>query len=231
MGSSSSNETKAFNCIKQQYHEHIRSKNYEKYDMDGNIIYTLQNRFEGIDGEIFKVLDIGQKQIGLIKRRMNDCYGCSEQYTLFNDINNAVGYIDFNNGCCSKNYIFYDANKNIESTILIKSKCCKLIFTEYDKYNTINSFAENYQSCCNNDYYCEYDQSRNLIFKTKIFKQSTGRLIKIYDNNDIEVDLTDKTLFNKRYTKIQLLIIFREALFRQEASFNNSYPQTTVTLL
>ena len=222
MGSLSLNEKKVFNCIKQQYHEQIKYKNYEKYNMDGNVIYTYQHSSEGVGVETYKVLDSDKKQIGLIKRRITDCCGCSEQYTLFNENNKIISYIDFNNGCCPKNYIFYDANKNIECTIVVKSECCKMIFTEYDKYNTISNFAENYQSCCNNDYYCEYDQSSNLIFKTKIFNQSTGRLIKIYDNNDVEVDLTGKTLFNNKYTKIQLLIIFREALFHPEISLDLS---------
>ena len=81
---------------------------------------------------------------------------------------------------------------------------------KFDKYETIISKAELSEiPCCGNFNYIEYDGNSKPIFKITANYTDNNKMFKIYDSNNNEVDLGDRTLFNNGFTNIQILILIR----------------------
>ena len=91
----------------------------------------------------------------------------------------------------------------------LKRKCLDSTIELFDKYDTRINYAV--FRLCRQNYYSEYDNNNILI--SKIVRTTEGyNYLKIYDSNDMEVSLANKTLFNKGFTKIQIVLIFRMIL-------------------
>ena len=82
----------------------------------------------------------------------------------------------------------------------MKSGCCSTIYELYDKYNTLTNRAQFFFNG-RNSYFNEYD----LINSNRIFKIEINPF-KIFENEN-EVDLSNKTLFNNGFSKIQTFLI------------------------
>ena len=61
--------------------------------------------------------------------------------------------------------------------------------------------------CCENGYYNEFDQNLNRVFK--IICNYNSYNFQIFDIDENEVNLTDKTLFNDGFTKMQQILILK----------------------
>ena len=184
----------------------IKCETYEQYGNNGKkSIYQYEKEL-GTLGEIkYVVYNINHKVVGAIKK-IYDCCNCHFIFTDEN--NNIIYYIDnIGSGCRSHKYLFYDKNKNIDGFIQSKKECCTIIYEEFDKNNTKISSCKYNIKCFGVHIFVEYDKSGKLAFITKVFNAPLCPIIKISDKNHKEIDLTDKTLFNKGFTKIQIFII------------------------
>ena len=209
MGSASATELRLTNCIVQKL-SGSQHKSFEQYDNYGNIIYYYKRVYYSGQKQI-NIYNADQKEIGKIRTIINSSCSNNIFFTFTDENNNIINYID-KNECCSSIYTFYDSNKNIESVVTFKVGC-KLTYEESDKYNTIINRADINNYCCSS-LFNEYDQYGNLTFKTKIFEQMYSNIIKFFDSYDNEVNINDKTLLNKGFTKIQLIILL-EFIFRR----------------
>ena len=105
-------------------------------------------------------------------------------------------------------------DKNIESVISVKRSCWQVTYEEFDNYGTRINFAEFNQKCGEFPFYYEPDQNGNPISKITIFRAGFRPTFKIFDSNGMEINITNKTIVNKGFSRIQLLIILEELLFR-----------------
>ena len=214
MGSSMDNVTRSLtNCIKMQEGLSL-NKNYEQYDGYGNIVYYYKGENEWAVQK-YRVYNEDECPIGLIQRTMG---ACNCLYTLIDENNIVTNYIDVVNNCTLSNYTFYDANRNIESVISVKKACCQAIYEEFDNYSTRINSAELNQKCCEIPVYYESDQNGNPISKIVKFNIGFRPVVKIFDANGAEINITNKTLVNKGFSRIQLLIILDELFYHQESS-------------
>ena len=188
------------NCIKLHYNKNLRRKKFYQYNSNGSIIFTYKEIDEIIELEKFIVYDNNESKIGSIEGKIafNQIF-----YTLYDENDKVINYIEHNNrsnSCCSSNFNFYDADKNIENILIMKSGCCSTIYELYDKYNTLTNRAEFFFNG-RNSYFNEYD----LINSNRIFRIELNPF-KIFENEN-EVDLSNKTLFNNGFSKIQTFLI------------------------
>ena len=189
------------NCIRQKKDfNHLRE--YKQYDDQGNIIYYYKEVPDLFNNEKFIVYDIDQKVIGSVKK-VSNC--CDIQYILSDEINKITKKIVLNYDCRSNIYSFHGLDENIESTITKKLGCCEYIFDEYDKYNTRAHSAQLKFYMQNEDCF-EKDSNGKLNFIIRKYHDK-GEIMKIFDANNIEVNLSNKTLFNNGFTKIQILLL------------------------
>ena len=210
MGSTNINKSLT-NCIKVQS-GFSRFRNFEQYDAYGNIVYYYKGENEWTVQK-YRIYNVDQIPIGLVQRTFQSC---NKHYTLFDENNRVINYIDAVNNCSQTNYTFYDADKNIEGSISVKRACCHITYEEFDKYGTRTNFAEVNQKCGEIPFCYESDQNGNLISKIIIFYIGMHPVLKIFDSNDMEINIGDKTIVNKGFSRIQLLIILEELLFHQE---------------
>ena len=179
-------------------------REFVQYDDKGNIVYYYRNKDNFMGRNIIIVHDMYDKEIGSIECAI----GCSLIiYNFYDEYKQMKFYIEERKNCCTSNYTIYGTNKNIEITITAKFGCCDVIFDEYDKYNTKFNGVIGKRDCSQNTIYYENDPNGNPIF---IIRQSydCGRCkLKIFDPNEKEINLNDKTLFNDGFTNIQKIII------------------------
>ena len=194
-----SNENQLTNCIKRKSFIGIY-KTYEQYDDRGNIIYYYK-QVPKERGEKFIIYNIDEREIGSIEVEYNLC---ERRYILINGNNQIINSIQMINNCCSTNYDFFDANDNIESIIIVKGdNLFGTIIEEFDKYNTRINWANFY--LCKQNYYCERDINGRILK----YKKLPREIIKIYDESDMEINLSNKTLVNNGFTKIQIILILQ----------------------
>ena len=134
-------------------------------------------------------------------------------YNLYDENNQLINYIKSNNDCCTcprstVTFNFYDKEKNIENILIKKDDWCSTNYELYDKYNCLTNKAEySIKSYFEKNYYYEYDVNN----PDKVFKINLNPF-KIFENEN-EVDLADKTLFNNGFSKIQIFLILDLILF------------------
>jgi hypothetical protein len=133
--------------------------------------------------------------------------GFINQHYIISDGNNKiVNYINILNHCCSSEYSFLDSNKNREGVVNVKNGFY-ITYEEFDNYNTRISTADLPLIHNGDPTLNEYDQYGNIAFKTKTMFIRRNRILKIFDSNGIEVNLNNKSLLNKGFTKIQMIYI------------------------
>ena len=134
------------------------------------------------------------------------------KFTFYNEDNQILFYIEMIGQCCSCNtrYIFKGIDKNIENVVSIKAGFSQFIVEEYDKYDIRTNWAEN--NSCKESFISEFDSNGNLKYKIHI-RHFPEVSIKIYDSNDMEVNLSDRTLFNNGFSKIQIILILKILFF------------------
>ena len=69
--------------------------------------------------------------------------------------------------------------------------------------------AELVLRCCEYCYYNEFDKNLNRVFKIICNYSSYNRIFQIFDIDENEVDLTDKTLINDGFTKMHQILILK----------------------
>ena len=176
-----------------------------QYDSDGNIIYYIRLQKSLFDKEGLTAYDKYEQELGFIeitgrKRNINH-----ETYIFYDENKQIIKYIEKNEICCCIRFTFYDSNKNVESIVNIQQGCCKDTIDEYDKYNNRTNYAIGHRTCCDVIYF-ENDLYGNPLFKIKFLLACSGKF-KIYDFNNMEINLADKTIFNDSFTKIQQALI------------------------
>ena len=201
MGSSTSNNDN-INCITNAELK-CGPKEYVQYDDKGSIAYYYksQNIFMR---NVINVYDMYQKEIGSIERTL----GCALMtYNFYDEFKVMKYYIEERKNCCTITYTFYGTDKNPISSITAKIGCCDLTFDEYDKYNTKTNGANGKRECSGNITFYENDPNGAPIF---IIRQTYGcnfYKFKIYDQNEKEINFSNRTLFNDGFTNIQKILI------------------------
>ena len=199
MGNTSGNEQNFTNCINMHDDDEATVKSKEQHDEFGNIVFY----YNKISDREIKIYNPDQKEIGSIKREM----GFINQHYIISDENNKiVNYINIHNHCCSSVCSFLDSNKNLEGVVNGKNGFY-ITYEEFDNYNTRISTADIPLIHNGNPTLNEYDQYGNIAFKTKTMFIRRNRILKIFDSNGIEVNLNNKSLLNKGFTKIQMIYI------------------------
>ena len=203
------------NCIRKKPNTgHL--KVYEQYDSYGNIIFYYRQQPKTILENKILIFDSQGTEVGLIKKGYENN---NEYYALFNENKELIMYIEYFikqcGGSISINYTFFDSNKNITGKIVNKLECCcSEIFEEFDKFDN----RIKVHRCIDKMYYCDYienDSEGNRKFKIRKTLQNDSVIIKIYDSNDAEINLDDKSLFDDKFTKLQTILILRK-IFRRK---------------
>ena len=201
------------NCIKKKNLISL-TKEFEQYDSYGNIIYNYKK--ESFISNKFLVYNVDKMEIGSINREM----ACNQvYYTLYDTYNQITNYIEERIdccNCCTIKYTFYNADKDIQGIVIFKQSCCTFTLDEYDKYDTVINRAILNAKCCEQGFYLEYDQSSNLIGRIMANYNSFNKIFKIYDNNDMEINLENKTLFNNGFSKIQIILILKVLYYQKQ---------------
>ena len=203
------------NCIKGKRKSRYIEE-FTQYDSYGNNIYKIIKDKESRRIEKFIVYDIDQREIGSIEKQAN----CDRiNFTLYDQNNQITKHIEKINDCCtccSTNYNFYGVDNDIEAIAVFKAECNSTEYEVYDKYNTMINRAEMNIKCCEENYFHEYDQNFNKVFKIIWKRASLEKTFKIFDNNETEVNLENKTLFNDGFTKIQVILILEMLFFNND---------------
>ena len=196
------NQTTYINCIirKNGIQGH---KLLEQYDNYGNIVYKIKSSSDFLS---YTIYNVDEREIGSIKVKYNFTR-C--EIAFYDENNQIVNCIERDINCCKTRYTFYGLDKNIESVILFKPGCSQFIFEECDKYDIRTNWAE--INICKDRFISEFDSNGNLKYKINQYYNSE-EAIKILDSNDMEVNLSDRTLFNNGFTKIQTILILQMLL-------------------
>ena len=181
-----------------------RLPDFVHYDDKGNIVYYYRPQNKG--RYMFTIHDMYDKEIGSIDC---DISCCLVTYHLYDEYKQMIFYIELRCDCCSCNYTIYGADKNIISNIPNKFGCCDEIFEEYDKYNTKTKEAIGKRDCSSNTTYYENDQYGNPIFIIRYILECSNFKFKIYDPNEMEINFSNKTIFNDGFTNIQKILILQ----------------------
>ena len=190
------------NCIKISYN---CGKEFSQYNAFGNIVYYFKYRINPFKGQTLIVYDMYDKEIGYIERVVN----CVQvRYNFYDENKRLKNSIEINKQCCTTTFIYYKEDKSIESTITRKSDCCEITFDEYDKYNSRTNGAIGRKECFGDVItFIENDSNGNPISIIRCFSECCSRKIKFYDNNNMELNLNEKSIINDGFTKIQQIII------------------------
>ena len=179
-------------------------REFVQYDENMTITCNYKEQRGLLRIRTFNIYDMYEKEIGSIE----EIIICTQVQYFFRDENKQLKfYIESSVNCCDVNFTFYGEDKNIEGVIRENRKCCESSFEEYDKYNSKTNTAIKKQECCKNFVYHENDAYGNLFFINKVFCECDMGKLKIYDYNENEISLRDKTVFNGGFTKIQIIII------------------------
>ena len=198
------------NCIKRELKFPFGIE-FNQYDSYGNNIFKYVKSIECCgNNNKYIAYDIDQRIIGSVECQFN----CEKKtYSLYDENNQLINYIKSNNDCCTCScstvtFNFYDKEKNIENILIKKDDWCSTNYELYDKYNCLTNKAEySIKSYFEKNYYYEYDVNN----PDKVFKINLNPF-KIFENEN-EVDLADKTLFNNGFSKIQIFLILDLILF------------------
>ena len=202
MGSSTSNVDN-INCITTA-NTTSRQSEIVQYDDKGNIVYYYRAQNNFMNNDIIMVLDMYDKEIGSIERVANYCL---TTYNFYDEYKQIIFYIEERGNVCPIIYTFYGADKNSIATITSKSGCLNITFDEYDKYNTKTYGVRGKTNCSANTTYYENDSNGNTIFIIRESYNCGNCIFKIYDQNEKEINFSDRTLFSNGFTNIQKLII------------------------
>ena len=218
MGSSSINtsDKEDSNCIKQSQNN-CGNREFVQYDEHLTITCYYKEERGFLNSRTWNIYDMYEKEIGNIEEIIN-C--CNAQY-FFRDENKQLKFfIEKTMNCCDINLIFYGEDKNIEHVVKETKKCCESLLEEYDKFNTRTNSAIVKQECGPKFIYYENDSYGNTVFINKVFNNCGVSKLKIYDYNENEINLRDKTIFNGGFTTIQIVIII--SLLFPNGNSNNS---------
>lgn len=217
MGSSMNSSDKAdSNCIKQTQNN-CGLREFAQYDEHLTITYYFKEQRGILKSRRYIIYDMYGKEMGSIEEIIN-C--CQSQYSFTDENKQLKFFIEKNVNCGDDIFTFYGEDKNIEGVIRYFKKCCEASVEEYDKYNTKTNTAIVKQECGPSFIYYENDPYGNLFFINKVFNECGFGKLKIYDYNENEVSLRDKTIFNGGFTKIQLIVII-SLLFPTDNSDNS----------
>ena len=201
MGSSSANVD--INCIT-TVGGSCGQRNFVQYDDKGNIVYYYRAQNSFMNNDMFTVHDMYDKEIGSIEKIVGYCLST---YKFYDENKQMIFYIEERGNFCSITYTFYGEDKNIIASITSKSGCWRFIYDEYDKYNTKTNGVIGKSHCYASTTYNENDSNGNLIFIIRESYNYGNCIFKIYDQNEKEINFSDRTLFNNGFTNIQKLII------------------------
>ena len=206
MGAAYNNSIGYTNSNRESLYRNI-TQIFEQFDDYGNLICYYQEDLNKINGLRFRVCNPAGRVIGIIETE-GESYG-TYLIRLFDENYRLINHIQQISNCSSIIHLFYDSNNSLEGRTIETGKCLDSIIELFDKYETRTNHA--IYSLCSDGSYSEYDQNNNLI--SKIFRFTDGgNLIKMYDSNNKEISLANKTLFNKGFSKIQMVLIFRMIL-------------------
>ena len=106
-------------------------------------------------------------------------------------------------------YTFYDKNKNIEGVINFNSSCCgEATNTEYDNRENKKGWAKPIFECrCNICSWIEYDNYNCPIYTLFFYNECCNKRTKLYDQYNVEVNFTNKSLINNGFSKFQQVIL------------------------
>ena len=200
------------NCIKEKSIPGIYCE-FEQFDDYGNMIYLYKQIRPG-PNEPLKV-NVYNPQGSIVGTIIREVIGWQDySFSLYDENNQLVKYIENTNNFTNINYLFYDKYKNFESRVTLSGGCFETNIEEFDQYNTRISHAIFKQ--CGDNFYFEYDEQNTLYYKITnyFFVQIPNIIMKIYDTNDQEINLSNKTLFNNGFTKIQMFLIIAKQIGR-----------------
>ena len=202
MGSSNNIDKQYTNCIKENREVNNGLREYQQYDDNGNIIYIYKEEPKLNNVEKFIVSDIYGKVYGsIIKENIFN----GNNYTLLNENEQIINYIEETNNCCSNIYLFYDGKKDSDGTVNEEMYCFSSIIEESDKYNIARNIA-GIEKLNGKAFLGEKDADGNILYKIKSYYEN-GSIFKISDINDIEINFLNKLLFNNGFTKIQMVLM------------------------
>ena len=190
---------------------------FEQYDSQGSIVYYYKTERGFLNNDTLTLYDKYKKEIGTVRKTRNCNF---EEYDFYDENKVLTNRMTSDTCCSSTKAIFYGYDKNIESIVNYSSECCEIRIDETDAFNAKISGATG-QKDCGQDYTInEYDYYGKHIFTIKATYDCGLGKIKIFDANQMEVKLENKTIFNDGFTKIQLLLIMM-LLFPNQQSNNN----------
>ena len=198
------------NCIKQKVAPGYY-RQFEQFDEYGNVIYLYKQERANRDNNINELLKVNvhNSEGRIIGTIIKEVIGCNDfRFSFYDENNQLVKYIEeVTNSCTYISYLFYDKYKNFESRVTLSGKCIDNYLEEFDQFDTRISHA--IFNPCGENFYFEYDEENNLIYKNTrhFFVQVPNIIIKIYDTNNQEINIANKTLFNNGFTKIQMFLI------------------------
>ena len=204
MGSSNNIDKQYTNCIKEKREEYNGLREYQQYDDNGNIIYLYKEEPKLNNCEKFIVSDIYGKIYGSIIREI---IFNGNNYTLLNENEQIINYIEETNYCCSNIYLFYDGNRDSDGNVNEQMYCSSSIIQESDKYNIERNIAGR-EDLNGKVFLGEKDADGNILYKINRYYEN-GSIFQITDINDNEINLSNRLLFNNGFTKIQMVLILR----------------------
>ena len=179
------------------------NREFGQYDEKGELIYSYRYSQNWDNTDSIRIYDSNESSLGHIERTLS----CSKLNYNFYENNNLKYYIEERGNCCNSTFTFYGLDKNIESVITKKLCCCENIFVEYDSYNTETNRAICKKNCYPNYTFYENDSCGNPKFIVREKFDCNNSIFKIYNPSYVEINLTEKSLFNEGFTKIQIILI------------------------
>ena len=174
-----------------------------QYDEQGNVVYYYRYQKNLLNRFVLQVYDIYDKELG----QREKVIACCDMNFTFYDENRQIKYnIVRHQNCCEDTYTFFNPDNNYESRIKIKQACCESVFEEYDKYESRTNSAIAKPNCSGIIFY-ENDIYGNPKFITKIMNENQRQIFKIYDADNMEINLNNKSIFKDGFTRIQIVII------------------------
>ena len=154
------NNTIYTNCIKQKYNPEFL-KEFEQYDDYGNVVYLYKLKRNDPKGLKLIVYNSEGKDIGSIIKEQITCQ--TVRISLYDNNNHLIRYIEISANCEGINYIFHDANNNVEGRLILNGKCLLTTIDELDQYDIRINYA--IKNNCGENFYFEYDEQNNLLYK------------------------------------------------------------------
>ena len=204
------------NCIVKKHNTCQRE--FIQYDQEGNEVYYYRYQNNLFNRFVIQVYDTYNNEVGQIEK-VNGC--CEINFTFYDESRQIIYYIVKHQNCCENTFTFYNSDNNKESMIKIKHACCERTFEEFDKYESRINSAIGKPICSGFTYY-ENDIYGSPKFIIKIMNECKRQFLKIYDSNNMEVNLNNKSIFKDGFTRIQIVIIIN-LLFEEGNNNNNNH--------